>query len=82
MPRTQEEILNDALQLPPEIRAALADSLLASLDSDDATQGTPEEIEQAWLAEAERRCEQIDRGEVEMVPWEEVRAKLEARLRH
>jgi putative addiction module component (TIGR02574 family) len=38
------------------------------------------EIEAAWAEEIERRIRQIDSGEVATIPWEEVRAKLYARL--
>ena len=40
-----------------------------------------EEIEAAWDEEIERRVRQIDRGEVKTIRWEEVRAKIFARLR-
>ena len=39
-----------------------------------------ENIEAAWSAEIERRLRQIDAGEVELIPWEEVRAKMHALL--
>jgi putative addiction module component (TIGR02574 family) len=34
------------------------------------------EVEELGAAEAERRWRDIESGEVETVPWEEVRAKL------
>jgi len=39
-----------------------------------------EEVEAAWDEEVERRVRQIDSGEVKTIPWEEVRAKVFARL--
>ena len=43
--------------------------------------GTPDEnVEAAWSEEIERRVRQIDAGEVTTIPWEDVRAKLYARL--
>ncbi len=39
-----------------------------------------EDVEAAWAEEIERRVRQIDSGEVKTIPWEEVRAKLYARL--
>jgi len=39
-----------------------------------------EEVETAWAEEVERRIRQIDGGEVKTIPWEEVRAKLYARI--
>jgi len=45
--------------------------LLESLD------GEPDPaIEAAWADEVERRVRQIDAGEVELIPWEKVRAEL------
>jgi putative addiction module component (TIGR02574 family) len=37
-------------------------------------------VEAAWSEEIERRVRQIDAGEVTTIPWEDVRAKLYARL--
>jgi putative addiction module component (TIGR02574 family) len=40
-----------------------------------------EDVEAAWDEEVERRVRQIDSGEVKTIPWEEVRARVFARLR-
>jgi putative addiction module component (TIGR02574 family) len=69
-------IEDDALHLPPEDRARLAQRLLLSLDSLSDT-----EIEESWLVEAQRRAREIDRGEVQPVPAEEVMRKARALLR-
>ncbi len=75
MTREVAELLEEASQLPESDRAELAGRLLESL------QGQPEEgVEAAWAEEVERRVRQIDSGEVQTIPWEEVRAKLYARL--
>lgn len=65
-----------ALALPPEARAALAGSLLESLDPEPVEEG----VEAAWSEEIKRRIEEIDTGKVEMIPYEEVRRRLAARL--
>jgi putative addiction module component (TIGR02574 family) len=70
------EILKKALALPPEARAALAGSLLESLDERPADQG----VDSAWSEEIERRIEEIDSGKVQLIPYEEVRRRLMARL--
>jgi len=76
MPREAAQILHEALELPPEQRAALADSLLNSLDTEvDA------DVEQAWQDEIEQRIESVRNGTAEMVPWEEVQARLLSRLK-
>jgi putative addiction module component (TIGR02574 family) len=75
MSRDFTELLREASQLPEGERAELAARLLETLD------GEPDEdVEAAWAEEIERRVRQIDAGEVELIPWNEVRAKLFARL--
>ena len=34
------------------------------------------EVEELWAEEAERRWREIESGEVQTIPWEEVRARL------
>ncbi len=75
MARDLTELFHEASQLPESERAELAGRLLESLH------GKPDEdVEAAWAEEIERRVRQIDTGEVKTIPWEEVRAKLYARL--
>ncbi|HEX7831038.1 MAG TPA: addiction module protein [Thermoanaerobaculia bacterium] len=75
MTRNVAELLREASELPEADRAELAGRLLQSLD------GEPDEgVEAAWAEEIERRVRQLDAGEVKTIPWEEVRAKLYARL--
>jgi putative addiction module component (TIGR02574 family) len=70
------ELLKDALSLPPEGRAALANSLLASLD-----QEIDEGAEEAWRREIHRRLEEIDSRAVALIPWEEAERRLRAKIR-
>jgi putative addiction module component (TIGR02574 family) len=70
------ELLKKALALPPEARAALAGSLLESLDDEPGDEG----VEAAWSEEIKRRVEEIDSGKVQMIPYEEVRRRLAALL--
>jgi putative addiction module component (TIGR02574 family) len=44
--------------------------------------GAETEVEVAWAEEVERRIRQVDEGEVELVPWEQVRAELFALTRN
>lgn len=75
MARGVAELFQEASQLSETERADLAGRLLETLH------GEPDEdVEAAWAEEIERRIRQIDSGEVKAVPWEEVRAKLHARL--
>ena len=74
MKREAAEILKDALALPAEARAALAGSLLDSLDTE-----VDEDAEAAWAAEVNRRVAELDSGAVKTSPWAEVRRRLAAR---
>jgi putative addiction module component (TIGR02574 family) len=65
-----DELLNEAISLPVELRAQLVDALLRSLNPAQA------EIDELWAAEAERRIAEIDAGQVELIPGEEVFARL------
>jgi putative addiction module component (TIGR02574 family) len=68
------KILKEALALPTEARAALASSLLDSLDTD-----VDEDAEAAWATEVNRRAAELDSGAVKTIPWAEVRRRLAAR---
>ncbi len=65
------EILKEALKLPPEARAALAGTLLDSLD-----ETVDRDAESAWEAEIVMRLKEIDEGKVNLVPWSEARARI------
>ena len=65
-PRT-DSIMKEALQLPREARALIAEKLLESLDLDE-----PFEISEQWSREIARRCREIDEGQVELIPGAQV----------
>ena len=65
-----------ALSLPPDDRAALAERLLSSLDEPSEA-----ELERVWLSEAVRRASELDGGDVQTIPEEEVRRKARSLLR-
>lgn len=62
------------MSLPAAERASLAHKLIASID-DDPTGA----IEEAWIREVDRRAEEVMKGEVELVPGDEVFRKAFAR---
>lgn len=68
-----EDIEAAALQLTSAERAKLAERLLVSLDEDD-------EVLATWVAEAERRGDAFDRGEMETIDFDEAIAQARARL--
>jgi len=65
------DILKEALKLPPEARAALAGTLLDSLDD-----VVDQEAESAWEAEILLRLKEIDGGKIKLMPWPEARTKI------
>jgi putative addiction module component (TIGR02574 family) len=75
MPRTAQQILDEARQLPPDEREWLAEFLLIKDESVSAA-----EVESAWGDEIKRRLDEIDAGEVEMIPGDEVMARMLDRL--
>lgn len=65
MHMTVEQIAEEALALPSEARALLADQLVASLDP--AEDGY---VRQLWMREAKRRVNEVRCGEVQTVAAE------------
>jgi len=76
MRRDTVEILKEALALPAKARAALADSLLGSLDAE-----VDEDAEAAWQLAIQRRAAELDSKAVSPIAWAEVRSRLMATLR-
>jgi len=77
MAHSLAELEDDALKLSNEDRARLAVRLLASLEEEVES---PEEIEKVWLAEVERRFQELRDGVVQGVPGTDVFARLRAKL--
>jgi hypothetical protein len=73
-----QAVLRDALTLPLEERADVAAELLASLD--DASED-PAAVQSAWAKEIERRGRRVLAGESAGESWEDVRGRVERRLR-
>ncbi len=76
MAHSLPEIENNTLWLPPEDRARHAVRLLASLEE---TAESAEDIEKLWIAEAERRFQELRSGAVEGIPAREVFAELRSK---
>ncbi len=69
------ELKQKAAQLSESERAELALALIESLDGEVDTG-----VDEAWRVEIERRIAEIDRGEVELIPGDEVFARLRRKL--
>ncbi len=66
-----KKILAEAMQLEPTARAFIAEALLEGLDVEEDF-----EVSQTWRAEIQRRCDEIDRGNAELIDSDTVMAKL------
>jgi len=71
MTKETEELLREIMKLPPEARAAIAGSLMESLD-----EGVDEAAESAWSSEIMKRIADLDQGKVAPVPWLEARRRI------
>ncbi|MBA3611643.1 MAG: addiction module protein [Nitrospirales bacterium] len=67
------KLLEEAL-LPADERARLVEKLRQSLNLP-----TEAEINRLWVEEAERRVSQIEEGKVELIPGEQVFARIRAK---
>ena len=66
-----KKLLDEALRLPTEARAALAGSLIESLD-----EVVDDDAESAWAEEIQLRIREIESGLVKTVPWSEARRMI------
>jgi putative addiction module component (TIGR02574 family) len=71
-----DELEKQARTLSPHEKATLARILIEELDPSHDV-----EVEQLWVAEAQRRYEAFLKGEIEALPGEEVMARARARLK-
>jgi putative addiction module component (TIGR02574 family) len=71
MTSSEEKLLQEALRLPVEARAAIAGSLLDSLD-----ETVDEDAEAAWAVEIAKRVRDIDEGKAKLIPWQEARRMI------
>jgi putative addiction module component (TIGR02574 family) len=73
---TLDQIRQAVLGLPEEQRALLVDELIAMMKPETAAP-----LDDAWLAEVERRTKKFDAGGVAAFSWEEVKERARQRCR-
>jgi putative addiction module component (TIGR02574 family) len=73
---TADDLLSDALRLPPEERARLAHELLLSLEA----AGADSDAETEWTRELERRAQEVIDGKMELVSPDDARRQVAERL--
>ena len=71
MVTTVEQLAEQAMNLPAESRARLADLLVESLDADELGP-----IDRLWVEEAKRRRDEVRSGRVETIEGEEALQKV------
>lgn len=76
MSTTVEQLAEQAMNLPTESRARLADLIVESLDA-----GELGRIEQLWLAEAKRRRDEVRSGKIKSIPGPEGLRKVRDTLK-
>lgn len=76
MAKTIEDIENEIRALSADDRRHLLRDLIADLDG-----GMDQDVEEAWLVEVERRYKELKEGGAEVIPSEEVFARVRARLK-
>jgi hypothetical protein len=67
---SRKELIAEAISLPVEERALVADSILRSLNAPQA------DIDRKWAAVAHRRLAELCSGEVKSLPGAEVSANV------
>jgi putative addiction module component (TIGR02574 family) len=65
-----DELLAEALRLPRQDRARVAEHLLSSLEEAD------DQVAAAWANELVRRSRDVGEGRVDTVDWETARAEI------
>ena len=73
MSTRSEQILAEALALPPRERAQVAEKLLSSLEL------LSQQNDELWAQEAESRIDAFERGEIKAVSAKEVFEKIDSR---
>jgi putative addiction module component (TIGR02574 family) len=71
---TTRKLIEEALSLPVEERALIADSLLRSLNIPDAG------VDAKWTEVAKRRLDELRSGKVKPIPGDEVFAQAAKRF--
>ena len=65
-----EQIVAEALALPAQVRAFVAEKLIESLDA-----AAPSELSPAWKEELRKRCREIDQSSVQLLEADAVFGK-------
>lgn len=75
-------LVEEARKLTPEERWQLWNELASVVNEDEPADGTPQEIEAAWMEEVERRIAARERGETQLVDFDAAIANARRRIGH
>ena len=67
---TYDDVLRTACTLNETERVRLVGALIETFDSD-----ADSSLDQAWLAEIDRRSIELDSGTIQTIPWSDVRRR-------
>lgn len=76
MSEQTQAILNAAMRLPVAERSALANRLMLSLDEEPLLESEIDAMGAYWAPEIRRRVAELESGQVQSIPWEEVDARI------
>ncbi len=72
---TVEQVVSEALELPPSARAFIAEKIIESLDAAAGVELSPQ-----WKEEIRKRCNEVDQGLVQLRDAESIFEKAYAAL--
>jgi hypothetical protein len=76
MATSVERVAEQAMKLPGESRALLADLLVESLDGEELGR-----IDRLWVAEAKRRRDEVRAGRVKTISGDEARRRVHSAIK-
>ena len=80
MSEQAQAIFDQAMKLPVGERESLVSRLMRANDEEPLTDAELAAHDEAWAPEIRRRIAELESGQVQTVPWSEVRAELRAMI--
>lgn len=80
MSEQAQAIFDEAMKLPIGERESLVSRLMRANDEEPLTDAELAAHDEAWAPEIRRRMAELESGQMQTVPWSEVRAELRAMI--
>ena len=74
MTTVTDRVTEEALSLPADARLSLVEKLISSLNLP-----IDKDVDRLWAEEAERRLSELDAGQANLIPGEQVFSKIRAK---